>query len=103
FDRVWTKGFAWDYSGTAELRKGPAKRALMLITAGASLEKLNSDGIVRALQSVIVGDRFHNAGIEAEEIMFFPNLDRADESERQLLLGQAHSLGRRFAAPAPRR
>lgn len=103
FDRVWTKGFAWAYSGTAELRKGTPKRALMLVTAGASLEKLKSDGIVRALQAVVVGDRFRNAGLEAEEVVFFPNLDRANESERQLLLEQAHSLGRRLAALAPRR
>ena len=93
FDRVWTKGFAWAYSGRPELRQGLSRRAMMLVTAGASWEKLNGDGIVQALQSIIVGDRFRNAGFEAEEVEFFPNLDRADESEVQGLLDRAHSLG----------
>lgn len=98
FDRVWTKGFAWAYRGTPELRQGSPKRAMMLVTAGASWEKLNSDGIVQALQSIIVGDRFRNAGFEAEAIMFFPNVDRADESEVQGLLDRALSLGFRVAS-----
>jgi NAD(P)H dehydrogenase (quinone) len=98
FDRVWTKGFAWAYSGTPELRQGRSRRALMLVTAGASLEKLKSDGIVEALQSVVVGDRFRNAGFEAEEVVFFPNLDRADGSELRGHLHRALSLGARVAA-----
>jgi len=71
---------------------------MILITAGASSEKLKSDGIVHALQSVIVGDRFRNAGFAAEEVALFPNLDRAEESETQGLLNLARSLGVRIAS-----
>ena len=98
FDRVWTKGFAWAYSGNPELRQVGSKRAMIIITAGASREKLYSDGIVQALQSVIVGDRFRNAGLEADEVALLPNLDRAEESELQGLLNSARSLGVRIVS-----
>jgi len=101
FDRVWTKGFAWVYSGRSELQQGHPRRAMLLVTAGSSREKLNNDGIVQALHSVIVVDRFRNAGLVAEEIAFFPNLDKADEAELQAMLDRARSLGVRMTALGP--
>lgn len=98
FDRVWTRGFAWAYSGRPELRQGSSRRAMILITAGASREKLNDDGIVQALQSVVIGDRFRNAGFEAEEVVLLPNLDRAEKPELQDLLNGVRSLGVRTAS-----
>lgn len=94
FDRVWTKGFAWAYGdGNGELKARAPAKAVLVVTAGASPEKLKSDGIIDALRAVSLGDRLRNVGYADVELVLLANLDAADEVEIALLLERAYLAG----------
>lgn len=94
FDRVWTKDFAWKDNGETELRRSPSKRALLLVSAGNSHDKLDADGVIQSLQAVTIGDRLRNVGFEPVELVLLAGLAESDEITAQAQLEQARAVGR---------
>ena len=97
FDRVWSKGFAWASEGEPELAGVGPKKALLLVSAGNSYDKLAEDGVVQALEVVVLGDRLKNVGFESAELVLLDGLEQADQSKTQELLEAARSAATRVA------
>jgi NAD(P)H dehydrogenase (quinone) len=97
FDRVWTKGFAWSYDGDTKLRHRNPALGLLLVSAGASSEKLEHDGIVAALRAVVIGDRLLNVGFQSARLVLLAGLDTAGVEQQLALLEQAYRIGRSAA------
>jgi NAD(P)H dehydrogenase (quinone) len=96
FDRVWTKGFAYSPTGETELRRLAPRKALALCTSGHAVDKLERDGVVAGLRSVLLGDRLTNVGFQRAELAVLGGLTTADEAQRLALLDDAYRLGRDF-------
>lgn len=96
FDRVWTKGFAYSPSGETELRRLSPRRALALCTSGHPVDKLEQDGVVTGLRSILLGDRLTNVGFQRAELVILGGLTTADDAQRLALLDEAYRLGRDF-------
>jgi hypothetical protein len=77
FDRVWTKGFAYSPSGDIELRRLSPRRALALCTSGHPVDKLERDGVIIGLRSILLGDRLINVGYRRAELVILGGLTTA--------------------------
>ena len=64
FDRVWTYGFAY---GTRTMKK--LDKALVIATAGHTLENLKEYGHLQSMRTVMLGDRLHDRAAEKDMII----------------------------------
>jgi NAD(P)H dehydrogenase (quinone) len=83
FDRVWTVGWAYKPMG---LR--PARRAIVLCTAGYRVEELQVRGHYQAMRAVMIDDRI-GARAESSEFVVLGGPDRAVHLERAAALGRS--------------
>ena len=92
FDRVWTFGFAYgDNRGMKQLEK-----ALVLVSAGNTLEYFERTGIGEAMGKVFLDDRLFDR-VKSKEMIIFDATSR--ELEERILYRERH-LKRAFEAGA---
>lgn len=95
FDRVWSTGFA--YAPNPEMKV--LDKALFIACAGKSLESLEETGEIKAMETVMLGDRIRNRAIE-KQMIIFDNITHWDEELREAIepvhLQKAYELGKSF-------
>lgn len=65
FDRVWSHGFAY---GTKTMKM--LNKALFLVTAGNTLQRLEQFGLLNAMKKVMLGDRLFNRVKNSDFVVF---------------------------------
>lgn len=65
FDRVWSHGFAY---GTKTMKM--LNKALFLVTAGNTLQRLEQFGLLNAMKKVMLGDRLFNRVKHSDFVVF---------------------------------
>lgn len=83
FDRVWTVGWAYK-----PMVVRPAKRAIVLCTAGYTVEELRALGHYQAMRAVMIDDRI-GPRAESSEFVVLGGPDRAAHLERAAELGRS--------------
>lgn len=95
FDRVWTTGFAYSPNPTMKT----LDKALCIACAGKSLESLEEVGEIRAMETVMLGDRIRDRAKE-KEMVIFDKITHWDEDLREktepVHLQKAYELGLNF-------
>jgi NAD(P)H dehydrogenase (quinone) len=89
FDRVWTVGFAYKPP-----RERPVDRALVLCTAGYSVEELDASGVYQAMRTVMLTDRIGARARSAEFVVFGGSVSSDWATLRSRHLARAAELGR---------
>ena len=95
FDRVWSYGFAYGEKLMKTLDK-----ALILCTAGNTMERLEQFGLLDSMKKVMFGDRFFNR-IRKQEFVVFDGMTRElEQRERnwEQNLAEAYEKGRTLFA-----
>lgn len=91
FDRVWSYGFAYGDKTMKVLDK-----ALFLVTAGNTMERLESFGLLNSMKKVMIGDRFFDRAKDFD-FTVFPGMSRELDSRKQTWdenLKKAYEKGR---------
>ncbi|WP_433795289.1 NAD(P)H-dependent oxidoreductase [Actinoplanes sp. CA-252034] len=83
FDRVWTVGWAYK-----PMVVRPAKRAIVLCTAGYTVAELRASGHYEAMRAVMIDDRI-GARAESSEFVVLGGPDRAAHLQRAAELGRS--------------
>jgi NAD(P)H dehydrogenase (quinone) len=92
FDRVWTVGFAY-----APQTVEPAEKAVVICTAGHTVEQLRESGCYQAMETVMLADRLHERADEKQLVVLGGSEETKGaewESLRQAHLNTAYELGR---------
>ena len=96
FDRVWTTGFAYSPNPTMKT----LDKALCIACAGKTLESLEEVGEIRAMETVMLGDRIRDRAKE-KEMVIFDKITHWDEDLREKTepghLQKAYELGLNFS------
>ena len=77
FSRVWSYGFAY-----GEKRMKTLDKALILCTAGNTMERLEQFGLLDSMKKVMFGDRFFNR-IRKQEFVVFDGMTRELKQRKQ--------------------
>ena len=91
FDRVWTYGFAYGQKTMRELDK-----AVILCSAGNSIEHLKEYGLLDSMKRVMLGDRLFGRAKQTEFIVF-DNTSRENELRKKnwdMNLQKAYEMGK---------
>ena len=78
FDRVWSYGFAYGVNRTMKV----LDKALFLVTAGNTMERLVNFGLLDSMKKVMIGDRLFGRAKESEFVVF-PGMSRGLDSREQ--------------------
>ena len=78
FDRVWSHGFAYGKKRSMKV----LDKALFLVTAGNTMERLKSFGLLDSMKKVMIGDRFFDRA-KASDFVIFPGMSRELDSRKQ--------------------
>lgn len=77
FDRVWTYGFAY---GTNRAMK-TLDKALFLVTAGNTMDRLEKFGLLDSMKRVMINDRIFDRAKESDFVLF-PGMTRELDSRK---------------------
>ena len=94
FDRVWTFGFAYGENRTMKL----LEKALVLVSAGNTLDYFEKTGIGEAMKKIMLDDRLFDR-VKHKEMFIFEATSRetdARELNREKHLRKAFELGKNF-------
>ena len=95
FDRVWSYGFAYGNKTMKLLDK-----AIILCSAGNSLDRLERFGLLDSMKKVMLGDRLFGR-VKGSEFIVFDSTSRENElreKNRNLNLKKAYEKGRTLFA-----
>jgi NAD(P)H dehydrogenase (quinone) len=97
FDRVWTYGYAYFYD-EREVRhtKINIKKAVVICSAGHTVEHLEETGIAGAMRKIMLNDRLLGIGVKEARMEFLGGMMPGDDSYRKGNLEKAYALGRKF-------
>ena len=71
FDRVWSHGFAYGEKRTMKV----LDKALFLVTAGNTMERLEKFGLLDSMKKVMIGDRIFDRA-KKSDFVIFPGMTR---------------------------
>ena len=77
FDRVWTYGFAYGERTMKTLDK-----AIFLVTAGNTMERLTQFGLLDSMKKVMLGDRLFNR-VRTSDFVVFDGMTKALDSRQE--------------------
>ena len=77
FDRVWTYGFAYGERTMKTLDK-----AIFLVTAGNTMERLSQFGLLDSMKKVMLGDRLFNR-VRTSDFVVFDGMTKALDSRQE--------------------
>ena len=97
FDRVLTYGYAYFYDTDEQrLSRISIKKALVLCSAGHTLEHLEETGIAESMRCIMLNDRLLGVGVKAAQMEILGGMMPGDDTYRQENLRKAYELGRAF-------
>ena len=94
FDRVWSHGFAYGEKRTMKV----LDKALFLVTAGNTMERLEKFGLLDSMKKVMIGDRIFDRAKESD-FLLFPRMTKklgSREADWDKNLKTAYEKGRKF-------
>ena len=77
FDRVWTYGFAYGTNRTMKT----LDKALYLVTAGNTMDRLEKFGLLDSMKKVMINDRIFDRAKESDFVLF-PGMTRELDSRK---------------------
>ena len=97
FDRVWTNGYAYSYDsdGNRESYIKPEK-ALVICSAGHTVEKLEETGIAESMRCIMLKDRLQNVGFTDVSMEILGGMMPGEDQYRDGNLEKAYQLGVSF-------
>jgi len=101
FDRVLTCGYAYlyDTKGTRSTRMS-VEKALVLCSAGHTVEHLEETGIADSMRRIMLNDRLLGVGVQQAHLEILGGMMPLDDTHREQNLRRAYELGRDFWEPA---
>ncbi|AKB26838.1 glutathione-regulated potassium-efflux system ancillary protein KefG [Methanosarcina siciliae T4/M] len=97
FDRVWTVGYAYFYDENAERKSFiKPKKALVLCTAGHTIEYLETTGIAQSMRCIMLKDRLNNVGFTDVKMEILGGMVNKNDLVKRSNLEKAYSLGVAF-------
>ena len=95
FDRVFTYGYAYFYD-TTETRytKIDIKKALVICSAGHTVEHLEEIGIAESMRRIMINDRLLGIGVKEAHMEILGGMMPKDNRYRQRNLERVYKIGR---------
>jgi NAD(P)H dehydrogenase (quinone) len=95
FDRVLTYGYAYFYDQNEErYTQIQIKKALVICSAGHTLEHLEKIGIAESMKRIMLDDRLLGAGVKEAQMEILGGMMPKDDRYRQENIEKAYHLGR---------
>jgi NAD(P)H dehydrogenase (quinone) len=97
FDRVWTYGYAYFYN--SDHQRGSRiniAKALVICSAGHTVEYLEETGVAAAMRRIVLHDRLLGVGIKEAYMEILGGMMPGDDSCRRRNLERVYRLGRQF-------
>lgn len=85
-DRVFCKGFAYDYGPEGLKQLLPGKKIYLFSTMGAPLEAVHASGALPAMNKLVDQETFQFCGIEVVGHKYFGAVPTASDEERKKML-----------------
>ncbi len=96
FDRVFTVGFAYRFEGGKFQGLLKLKKALAIVSAGDTVENLESGGLAAAMRRVMLDNRLRGCGVAEAELVILGGMEGGDEANRRRNVEEAYNLGKAF-------
>ena len=95
FDRVLTYGYAYWYGENEErFTEIEIKRAVVICSAGHTVEHLEETGIAESMRRIMLEDRLLGVGVKEARMEILGGMMPNDDTNRQANLDRAYGLGR---------
>jgi NAD(P)H dehydrogenase (quinone) len=95
FDRVLTYGYAYFYDENEErYTEIEIKKAIVICSAGHTLEHLEEIGIAESMKRIMLNDRFLGVGVKEARMEILGGMMPKDDTYRQENLEKAYNLGK---------
>jgi NAD(P)H dehydrogenase (quinone) len=95
FDRVLTYGYAYFYSEAEErFTKISIEKAVVICSAGHTVEHLEETGIAEAMRRIMLNDRLLGIGVKAARMEILGGMMPKDDTYREANLKQAYEIGK---------
>jgi NAD(P)H dehydrogenase (quinone) len=97
FDRVLTHGYAYFYDARGDRdTRIKIEKALVLCSAGHTVEHLEETGIAESMRRIMLNDRLLGVGVKRAHMEILGGMMPLDDSRREQNLQRAYELGKRF-------
>jgi NAD(P)H dehydrogenase (quinone) len=97
FDRVLTHGYAYFYDDKKERHtKIKIKKAVVICSAGHTVEYLEEIGIAESMRRIMLNDRLLGVGVKEARMEILGGMMPGDVTSRQENLKKAYDLGRKL-------
>lgn len=97
FDRVLTYGYAYFYSEAEErFTKISIEKAVVICSAGHTVEHLEETGIAEAMRRIMLNDRLLGVGVKEARMEILGGMMPKDDAYRQANLARAYEIGKSF-------
>jgi len=91
-DRVFSKGFAYDYGPTGPVGLLPGKKVYIFSTMGAPLSVAESSGGIKSMEQIIDNETFRFCGMEMIGHKYFGSVPTVTDEERKKMLEEAAQI-----------
>lgn len=91
-DRVFSKGFAYDYGPTGPVGLLPGKKVYIFSTMGAPLSVSESSGGIKSMEQIIDNETFRFCGMEMIGHKYFGSVPTVTDEERKKMLEEAAQI-----------
>ena len=91
-DRVFSKGFAYDYGPTGPVGLLPEKKAYAFSTMGAPLAIAESSGGIKSMEQIIDNETFRFCGMEMVGHKYFGSVPTVTVEERRKMLDEVAAI-----------
>ena len=94
FDKVLTYGYAYFYDEHEERHTEiQIEKAIVICSAGHTLEHLKETGIVESMERIMLHDRLLGVGVKEARMVILGGMMPEDDTYRQVNLDRAYKLG----------
>jgi NAD(P)H dehydrogenase (quinone) len=95
FDRVLTYGYAYFYDeGEERFTKLSIEKAVVICSAGHTVEHLEETGIAEAMRRIMLNDRLLGIGVKAARMEILGGMMPKDDTFREANLKKAYEIGK---------
>lgn len=91
-DRVFSKGFAYDYSPTGPVGLLPGKKVYLFSTMGAPLAVAESSGGIKSMEQIIDNETFRFCAMEVLGHKYFGSVPTVTDADRKKMLEEVAAI-----------
>jgi NAD(P)H dehydrogenase (quinone) len=91
-DRVFSKGFAYDYVATGPVGLLPGKKVFIINTLGAPLGVVESSGGIKSMEQIIDSGTFRFCAMEVVGHKYFGSVPTVTDEERKKMLEEVAAI-----------